>query len=66
MSNLIGCFIKLVVLAGLLILLWNILVIGFFYWLLTELAGIESGISFSQFAFFVLGVIVLFGLLKKR
>ena len=59
MSDLIGCFIKLVVLAGLLIF-------GFFYWLLIELVGIESGISFSQFAFFVLGVIVLFGLLKKK
>jgi len=40
-------------------------VLGFFFWLLSELGGIKTGIGFSEFAFFILGVIVLFGLVKK-
>jgi len=65
MRDLIGCLLKLVVLAGLLILLWHVVVLGFFFWLLNELAGIKSQISFSEFAFFALGAIVLYGLVKK-
>jgi hypothetical protein len=66
MSDLIGCLVKLGVLVGLLILLWNFIVLGFFYWLITELAGIESGFSWREFGFFVLGMIVLLGIFKKR
>jgi len=66
MSDLIGCLFKLGVLVGLLILLWHIIVLGFFFWLLNKLAGIESGISLSQFAFFALAVVVFYGLVKKR
>lgn len=66
MSDLIGCLLKLGVLVGLLILLWHVIVLGFFFWLLREIAGIESQISFSEFAFFGLGAIVLYGLVKKR
>lgn len=65
MSDLIGCLLKLGVLAGLLILMWHVIVLGFFFWLLSELGGIKTGIGFSEFAFFILGVIVLFGLVKK-
>lgn len=66
MSDLIGCLVKLGVLVGLLILLWNIIMLGFFYWLITELFGIESGFSWREFGFFVLGMIVLLGMFKKR
>jgi len=66
MSDLIGCLLKLGVLVGLLILLWHVIVLGFLFWLLNELAGIESQISFSEFAFFALGAIVFYGLVKKR
>ena len=66
MSDLIGCLLKLGVLVGLLILLWHVIVLGFFFWLLHEIAGIESQISFSEFALFALGAIVFYGLVKKR
>jgi len=66
MSDLIGCLLKLGVLVGLLILLWYVIVLGFLFWLLNELAGIESQISFSEFALFALGAIVFYGLVKKR
>ena len=66
MSDLIGCLLKLGVLAGLLILLWHVIVLGFFFWLLNELVGIKSQISISEFVFFALGAIVFYGLVKKR
>lgn len=66
MRDLLGCVLKLGVLTGLLILLWNFIMLGFFYWLITELAGIESGFSWGEFGFFVLGMIVLLGMFKKR
>lgn len=66
MNDLIGCLVKLGVLTGLLILLWNFIMLGFFYWLITELAGIELGFSWGEFGFFVLGMIVLLGMFKKR
>ncbi|NBO36415.1 hypothetical protein EBU91_02600 [bacterium] len=66
MSDLIGCLLKLGVLAGLLILLWHVIVLGFFFWILNEIAGIKTQISISEFAFFALGAIVFYGLVKKR
>ncbi len=66
MNDLIGCLVKLGVLTGLLILLWKFIVLVFSYWLIKELFGIESGFSWGEFGFFVLGMIVLLGMFKKR
>ena len=65
MNDLLGCVLKLGVLVGLLILLWQIFILGIAYWVITTLSGVESSPSWKEFWLFVLGVIVLWGMFSK-
>jgi hypothetical protein len=65
MNDLLGCVLKLGVLVGLLILLWQIFILGIAYWVITTLSGVESSFSWKEFWLFVLGVIVLWGMFSK-
>jgi|688.fasta_scaffold659690_2 hypothetical protein len=65
MNDLLGCVLKLGVLVGLLILLWQIFILGVAYWVITTLSGVESSFNWKEFWLFVLGVIVLWGMFSK-
>ena len=65
MNELLGCVLKLGVLVGFLILLWQIFVLGIAYWVITTLSGVESSFSWKEFWLFVLGVIVLWDMFSK-
>jgi hypothetical protein len=65
MNDLLGCVLKLGVLVGLLIVLWQIFILGIGYWVITTLSGVESSFSWKEFWLFVLGVIVLWGMFSK-
>ena len=65
MRDLLGCVLKLGVLAGLLILAKQILIIILAHLGLKELAGLENPFNWKEFFLFMLGVIVLWGTFSK-